>query len=386
MGQNLSFNIFNILIISITIHGLIFSLILFVSKKYRSKKPIRYLALLILFLTLSNLYYWFIDTRITYGWKPYRYLFVPWELLIMPFFYFFVETYLNKVKSINKLLFIPFLIDLSARIFLVNYRIFFSTQNEGVLLSNQIMRIGEYITPVFSIFVIVLIFRMILKYERESSHFSNDTIIVETKWLKQLLYSGIGVCAVLVLYILFRIFFVHGSNEYNFIYYFVWIGMCFIIYLVGYNGIYHVGIFNERNKIREVSLLNPKNQPDKKYNIKRFEELNTIICSERLYANPNCGLSTLSSRFEMSEGYLSQLFNTFSGSNFTTYINNLRIEEINGMLQSKEYGDYTIVALSLEVGFNSKSTFYDAFKKRYGMTPSEFRKRSLSKEKKLDTN
>jgi AraC-like DNA-binding protein len=44
------------------------------------------------------------------------------------------------------------------------------------------------------------------------------------------------------------------------------------------------------------------------------------------------------------------------------------------MLKSEEYDDYTIVSLGLEAGFNSKSTFYNAFKRKFDVSPSEFRK------------
>lgn len=159
--------------------------------------------------------------------------------------------------------------------------------------------------------------------------------------------------------------------------------MSVIIYLLGYGGIYHVGIFNQRQEIRKNALIAQKNQPEKKYNIKRFEEINAIICEERLYSDPNCGLPSLAKRFKISEGYFSQLINTFSGSNTTSYINSLRLMEVKRMLQSTEYNQYTIVSLGLEAGFNSKSTFYQAFKKSNGMTPSEFRKSCAARQKQM---
>ncbi len=44
------------------------------------------------------------------------------------------------------------------------------------------------------------------------------------------------------------------------------------------------------------------------------------------------------------------------------------------MLTYTEYDNYTIVAIGLEAGFNSKSSFYTAFKKFTGKTPIEFKK------------
>ena len=40
----------------------------------------------------------------------------------------------------------------------------------------------------------------------------------------------------------------------------------------------------------------------------------------------------------------------------------------------KEYVDYTIVSIGLESGFNSKSTFYSAFKKFTNLSPTQFKK------------
>jgi AraC-like DNA-binding protein len=45
------------------------------------------------------------------------------------------------------------------------------------------------------------------------------------------------------------------------------------------------------------------------------------------------------------------------------------------ILSNKDYKNYTIVAIGLESGFNSKSTFYKVFKKIVGCTPVNYRKK-----------
>ena len=42
------------------------------------------------------------------------------------------------------------------------------------------------------------------------------------------------------------------------------------------------------------------------------------------------------------------------------------------MFVSEKYKSLTILAIAQEVGFNSKSAFYNAFKKHCGVSPSRF--------------
>lgn len=48
------------------------------------------------------------------------------------------------------------------------------------------------------------------------------------------------------------------------------------------------------------------------------------------------------------------------------------------MLLNKDYNNYTVVAIALEAGFNSKSAFYSAFKKEIGISPNEYKRKNLS--------
>ena len=74
----------------------------------------------------------------------------------------------------------------------------------------------------------------------------------------------------------------------------------------------------------------------------------------------------------LSEGYISQLISKNSDFNFNDYVNKHRIEESKKMLNDENYKDYTITAIGLESGFNSKSSFYSAFKKFTNKTPTEY--------------
>ena len=92
-----------------------------------------------------------------------------------------------------------------------------------------------------------------------------------------------------------------------------------------------------------------------------------------MYTNQQIDLKFVANQFNLSEGYVSQLINTNTGTNFSTYINKLRIEESKRILADKQFENYTIVSIALESGFNSKSVFYKNFKEHTGLTPLEFK-------------
>ncbi len=97
--------------------------------------------------------------------------------------------------------------------------------------------------------------------------------------------------------------------------------------------------------------------------------------TQKAFLDPNLSLQTSSEHLNISVGYLSQIINTLGGVNFSEFINVYRINEAKRLLLNRQFANYTIAAIGLEAGFNSKSAFYTAFKKHTGETPSEYRQR-----------
>ena len=67
---------------------------------------------------------------------------------------------------------------------------------------------------------------------------------------------------------------------------------------------------------------------------------------------------------------LSITINEKMDTSFYDLINSKRIDASLGLLKSNK--GFTVEAIALEVGFKSKSTFYRAFKKHKGITPSDY--------------
>jgi len=101
----------------------------------------------------------------------------------------------------------------------------------------------------------------------------------------------------------------------------------------------------------------------------------SAISEEKLYLDPKLNLSKLSDKTGISQNQLSQYFNIGLNSTFYEYINEQRLNHVEKLFRNGDYKAYTITGLAFESGFNSKTTFYKAFKDKHNITPSEFIKR-----------
>ncbi len=102
-----------------------------------------------------------------------------------------------------------------------------------------------------------------------------------------------------------------------------------------------------------------------------IEKLERVIVDKDLYKDPNLKLSDLAQKINISTHQLSQLLNDNLGKSFSTYINEYRIREACKLITTNDR--LTFEAIGYEVGYNSKSTFYTAFKKVTDTTPALFK-------------
>ena len=63
---------------------------------------------------------------------------------------------------------------------------------------------------------------------------------------------------------------------------------------------------------------------------------------------------------------------------FREFVNTYRIAEVKEKLCEKSADFSKVEALAYDVGFNSPSAFYAAFKKETSLSPQEYRKLKLS--------
>jgi AraC-like DNA-binding protein len=97
------------------------------------------------------------------------------------------------------------------------------------------------------------------------------------------------------------------------------------------------------------------------------------------FTKSNTTISRLAEKFNTNSRYLSKVINTYKKKNFNNYINDLRINfAIEKLKKDRKFRNYTIKAISDEIGYGKAESFSKAFYKRTGIYPSFFIKQ-LSK-------
>lgn len=82
-------------------------------------------------------------------------------------------------------------------------------------------------------------------------------------------------------------------------------------------------------------------------------------------------LDKLAEEFNFNAKYLSALIKNETGQNFSTYLQNLRLNRAMDLLLHTDLG---IKEIAASVGYGDQRYFHRIFKKRTGKTPSQYRK------------
>ncbi len=103
-------------------------------------------------------------------------------------------------------------------------------------------------------------------------------------------------------------------------------------------------------------------------------EARLLACMEqdRPWADSELTLADLAAQLGTTPHKLSELLNARLGLSFYDFVNGYRVREVKRRIAAGEAERVKILALALDAGFASKSTFNQVFKKHTTRTPSQF--------------
>lgn len=106
-----------------------------------------------------------------------------------------------------------------------------------------------------------------------------------------------------------------------------------------------------------------------------LRRLDAAMTEPSVYRNQELDLATLASQLDVTAHQLSELVNARLGVGFSRYVRERRIEVAKRVLIAEPQA--SILAISLDTGFKSQSSFYAAFKEITGQSPGSYRKEKL---------
>ncbi len=99
-------------------------------------------------------------------------------------------------------------------------------------------------------------------------------------------------------------------------------------------------------------------------------ELQKLVKQQRLFLNSEFSLKELAAQSGHTRHTVSQALNDGCGLRFSEFINELRVAEARRrIITASARPNFSMLAL--DVGFSSRTTFYTAFRRHLGLTPSE---------------
>jgi YesN/AraC family two-component response regulator len=103
-----------------------------------------------------------------------------------------------------------------------------------------------------------------------------------------------------------------------------------------------------------------------------YKNLKRLFEKEAVYKNQDLTLQNLAALLNTNTTYLSSIINNRCDCSFRTLLNNYRIKEARRLLTAEEYVNFSIEGIASEVGYPSRSTFYQVFRQVTGLTPSDY--------------
>jgi AraC-like DNA-binding protein len=368
------------LLIAGVVQGFGFNLVTICIKK-KTSKVILFLNLIVLFISLNNLQAWLGYKGLIPDVFFLKHLLVPWYMLILPMFYVFAVHYLrieDKVRTYFKLSIVIFLVELIVLIGVIGYVYYFVQDRDVSIITNYTL-IENYINWIYFLFLFINAAILIFNRPKLLEFVMGYD---DLNWIKWLIRLGVVVFFFWTLALAIDVIY---GNETG--YYLLKFGMTVLLYWIGYQGFYKYNVVQDRISLRSTiqadrvlistvdersketadqDFFNPKHEKD-------FNRIKNHIIENKLYLDPLLSAESITMDMGISKSYLSKLINSYSNYNFSDFINSLRIEQAKKFLSDSEFSQYTNVSIGLECGFNSKSTFYSAFKKFTSQTPTDFK-------------
>ncbi len=357
------------------VHGVILGAILiYYSSK---KKPSRLLGAFLVLYGLSFLYNILNDYGIIKNHNELYLLPIRFYFLAFPILYLYVKGLMMKLsfKKERKHLY-PGAIEFILLSFLFFY-IPNESKKEFYYSYGFVYAIAAHIYTAFYLIKTIALIKGNIKRVNEYHSTLDDKLLA---WIKPIIYAFLAV--ILLEFVILGLQFIAIYLKYP--------HPTFAIINVINNGVYTVftywlAFFGMKqyyiptgmemaslSNVLQTSPASLKNTDKEDYdNI--FLQITNYMDESKCYINHELTIVDLANSIGLHYRKISQVINDQANCTFNNFINQYRVDEVKRIMSDpKRIGNLTLESIGHEAGFNSPTSFYRAFKRFEGQTPTQF--------------
>lgn len=390
------------MLLSITILGFIVTFLLLLNLKQSNKANIYLFFFLLINNTYSLSHYATVYSGNRYLIAVMLVHFTPFYLLIGPFFYFYVRGLLTDDHKLNKWDYVHFI---PAILFFINITPYvFHTWDYKLLYADNVVKDAhnflniDYLfipttlsflsRPVVAIIYVIASVVLIFRKGLNENYLTHQAKLI-FKWLVLFIFISI------VLYFGFLFFTITSfiTKDVNFadkqgeLILYATIGSLLLLnlsLLFFPNILYGLpqldyAIVTSQNRAEEerLGIAEDVKKQSRSFEISA-EKLNLLslkinrYIEAKPYLNPEFNLTVMSTDTDIPVHHLSYYFNEHLQVNFNTWKNDLKIDHVIYLIRNGSGEILTLDALAKQAGFGSRTSFFNSFKQKMGITPSEY--------------
>ena len=316
----------------------------------------------------------------------------PLPFLHGPMLFLYTLYSLRKDRKLRRKDYLHFAPTIISYIYMSKFFFFYTPEEKRMLDRGET---EEYL--IFSVLLLIamlisgityaiLSYRLTIKHKEKIEKNFSYREGINIKWLRNCILSiGLVFLSATIIVLVRDAFGFQFSFDVDYIIYMILIGLVFYI---GYFGIKQENIFTSKEHIETIEAdESGKSEKYKHSGLKSdlvaelYEKLLKIMGEEKPYLDPKLSLSGLAQLLEISPNQLSQIINQEASVNFHDFVNNYRVEEFLQIANKNK--NFSLLALALDSGFNSKSSFNNIFKKQKGLSPSNYLTKHVPKDREI---
>ncbi len=236
---------------------------------------------------------------------------------------------------------------------------------------------------------VILVLKRIRRYDRLIKDVYSSIERVQLRWLRNITLLA---AAAWFVFFVENSFLTFGINTSSFMISSLLIAV--YLYALGYLGILKSEVLETLPAAGELAIeggnthyQNTQDDSGGKYEksglsdeaaLRYKEALLRLLEEQKPYTQNNLTLPELAEKLDISSHNLSEVINSRLNKSFYDLVNEYRVEQVKKDLTDPAKQNLKLLSIACDAGFNSKASFNTIFKQHTHLTPSEFRKQSIS--------